>query len=265
MFLVLSILSATWNSRNGRMLTGFFIAMATLTRLYPILLLPIVLRRQNWALLLTCFGTILPGYFPFLVLGHGQVFGFFFTYASQQGGNAGYVQLLMQWIGARIGLNLSTIVLLEYGVDVIMVSAVLLAILVLRHSERLSLEMATFIMISTAFAIASHVYPWYVTTLLPWIALLVGPVLWDRATLAQRLLTVMAWYLVCTALLDYNPLVVGLEKAPTWTGWFYANHGLAFQLAVGGGIVLVYGFAGSPVQKSILSRFTPRGSKPTAD
>jgi hypothetical protein len=249
-FIVLSILNATSTSHTGRILTGFFIAMATLTRLYPILLLPVVLRRRDWVLLLTCFGTIFLGYFPFLVMGPGQVFGFFLTYASQQGGNAGSVQLHMQWIGSRLGFSLSTTVLLEYAVDLVIVSAVSLVILVSRHRQRISLELATLLVISTAFAIASHIFPWYVTTLLPWIALLVGPLLPDGKTIARSLIVAMAWYYACTILLDYSPNVIGLYKVPGWAMFFYANDGLAFKLGVAGAIVMVYCFAKSPAQSN---------------
>ncbi len=249
-FIVLSILNATSTSRTGRILTGFFIAMATLMRLYPILLLPVVLHRRDWVLLLTCFGTILLGYFPFLVMGHGQVFGFFLTYASEQGGNAGSVQLLMRWIGSRLGFSLSTTVRLEYIVDLVIVSAVSMVILILRHRERISLEMATLLVISTAFAIASHIFPWYVTTLLPWIALLVGPLLPGGKTIAKSLIATMAWYYACTILLDYSTNVVGLDKAPDWAMYLYANDGLAFKLGVAGAIVMVYCFAKSPVRNN---------------
>ena len=217
-FIVLSILSATITGRNGRILTGFFIAMATLTRLYPILLLPVVLRRRDWALLLTCFGTILLGYLPFLVLGHGQVFGFFLTYASEQGNNSGIVQVLMRWIGSRLGFSLSTTVRLEYIVDLVIVGAVSMVILILRRRERISLEMAALLVIGTAFALDSHIFPWYVTPLLPWIAMLACPLLPDSKTIVKSLIVAMAWYYACTILLDYILNVVGRNHSRVLKG-----------------------------------------------
>jgi hypothetical protein len=249
-FIVLSILSATSTSRNGRILTGFFIGMATLTRLYPILLLPVVLRRRDWALLLTCSGTVLLGYFPFIVMGHGQVFGFLLTYASEQGRISGIVQSLMRLIGSRLGLSLSATVRLEYAVDLVIVSAVSIVILILRHRERISMEMATLLVISTSFAIASHIFPWYATTLLPWIAMLVGPLLLDGKTIAKSLIVAWAWYYACTILLLYSVNVVGLDKAPNWARYFYAHNGLVFKLVVAGAIVLVYCFASRPMRNN---------------
>ncbi len=68
LFTVLVALSATifgTDGRKGQVLTGFLIGMATLTKIYPILLLVVFFRGRNWILLLTCFGTIFLGYIPF--------------------------------------------------------------------------------------------------------------------------------------------------------------------------------------------------------
>ncbi len=91
-FTILAVLSALSNRRGARVLTGFLIAVATLTKIYPILLLVAVVRRRDWALLATCFSTIVIAYVPYLILGHGQVFGFFATYAGEHTPNAGVVQ-----------------------------------------------------------------------------------------------------------------------------------------------------------------------------
>src|SRR5947209_8537649 len=80
-FMVLSVLCATSTWRGSRALTGFLIGMATLTKIYPILLLFAIMRRRDWALLATCLATIILGYLPYLVLGHGQVLGYFSTYS----------------------------------------------------------------------------------------------------------------------------------------------------------------------------------------
>jgi len=74
-FMVLALLCASSERRGMRILTGFLIAMAKLKKLYPILLLLVVMRHcelpfKHPTLLLSCFGTILLGYLPFLILGH---------------------------------------------------------------------------------------------------------------------------------------------------------------------------------------------------
>src|SRR6266705_136114 len=104
-FTILAVLSAADTSVRGRVLTGFLTGFAALTKIYPILLLAVILPAlsdgesgvndrgmallrkilsRNAPLLITCFATILLGYLPYLILGHGQVFGYFATYASEQ-------------------------------------------------------------------------------------------------------------------------------------------------------------------------------------
>ena len=51
-FMVAAVLSDTYSRPGSRVVTGFLIAMAVLTRLYPVLLLPLLLRRRDWSLLL---------------------------------------------------------------------------------------------------------------------------------------------------------------------------------------------------------------------
>src|SRR5258708_15718027 len=96
-FVILAVLSATNHSVRGYLLTGFLIGLATLTKIYPILLLVVILpggdekgtpimRRIQYhyiPLLASCFATIIVGYLPYLMLGHGQAFGFFAAYASE--------------------------------------------------------------------------------------------------------------------------------------------------------------------------------------
>jgi len=161
MFTVLAVLSATGSRPGERVLTGILIGLGTLTKFYPLLLLVVLLRRQrgDWVLVCACGGTVLLGYLPFLILGHGQVLGFFFTYASEQGLNAGVTQQVVHWIGMQRGLALTTILLLERIVAVVLLSSVSLVVFALRLRERLSVEMATLVLIGTFLSVSSHVFP----------------------------------------------------------------------------------------------------------
>src|SRR6266702_351117 len=108
-FTILAVLAASNHSVRGYMLTGFLIGLATLTKIYPILLLAVILpveddkdvtvmqriRYHYVPLLGSCFATIIIGYMPYLILGHGQAFGFFAAYASEQGQNAGVTQQIV--------------------------------------------------------------------------------------------------------------------------------------------------------------------------
>jgi hypothetical protein len=205
--------------------------MATLTKIYPILLLVAVVRRHEWTfkqplLLLTCFATIILGYLPFLILGHGQQpFGFFSTYASEQGENAGVVQLVTFRIAQAFGLKLATTVGVEHVVDLVVVGTV--SIVIQRLGERMSMETATALLIGTVFAISSHVFPWYTTALLPWAAVLVGP-LWTRKGLSGKGLAIAAtWYFTSTSLLSYFFFSL--------SGWIYNGYyALVYGVVIAG-------------------------------
>lgn len=67
-FTVLAIVCAGAHWRGSRVVTGFLIAMAVLTKIYPILFLLVVMRRRDWALLVTCLTTIVLAYIPYLIL-----------------------------------------------------------------------------------------------------------------------------------------------------------------------------------------------------
>ena len=207
-FTVLMIFTASNNSRRGRILTGFLLGLATLTKLYPLIFLLVVFRRRDYALLVTCIITIIVGYLPYFLLGHGQVFGFFSTYINQHGGNAGPVLLVLQWLGDTLGINSGVTSLLERGFDLLLIGCVALGVLRLRWREQLSMEAALLILIGTFFAISSFVYPWYVAVFLPWVALLIGPQWLStgkgvRHVNTQNLVLFALWYFVCITPIDY--------------------------------------------------------------
>src|SRR3989442_7429644 len=158
-FTVLSALSATSTRRGSRALTGFFIGMATLTKIYPILLLVVIMRRRDWALLATCLATIILGYIPYFILGHGQVLGYFSTYSGEQGGNAGIIQLVTYSISIDHGYKLATTIVLQHIVDAIVVCGMSLIVLLLRLFRGISMEAGTMLLIGTFLAISSHVFP----------------------------------------------------------------------------------------------------------
>jgi hypothetical protein len=201
-FTVLAVLCATATWRGSRAVTGFLIGIATLTKIYPIILLVVIMRRRDWALLTTCLATILAGYIPYLVLGHGQVLGYFSGYASEQGGNAGVVQLLTYSISQHFHFALAATILQEHIIDVIVICGMSLVVLALRR-WKVNMEVTTLLMIGAILAISSHVFPWYAPALLPWIAMLIGP-LWTRQGLSGKgLMILMVWYFITASLSGY--------------------------------------------------------------
>src|SRR2546421_11249072 len=202
-FTVLSVLCATSARRGSRVLTGFLIGMATLTKIYPILLLVVIMRRRDWALLATCLATIILGYIPYLILGHGQVLGYLSGYASEQGGNAGIVQLVTYWISHDHGYKLAATIMQQHIVDAIVVAGMSFIVLLLRLFKGLSIEAGTILLIGTVLAISSHIFPWYTPALLSWIVVLVGPLWTPRGPGGKGRAVGIVWYFTCISLTGY--------------------------------------------------------------
>lgn len=203
-FTMLTLIVSMSNRRGMRVLTGFLLAMATLTKIYPLLLLVVVVRRRDWAMFATCFGTIIIAYTPYLILGHGQVFGFFSTYASERTPNAGIVPQVVVWLGTLVGIHAPAITIINYLIDLLIVGAVSLSILRLRWNEQITMESAALVLFGTIFAVSSHIFPWYTPTLLPWLAFLLGAV-WTRhkGLNSSALVAATLLYFTCMTILGY--------------------------------------------------------------
>ncbi|GAC1680109.1 MAG: hypothetical protein PVS3B1_20890 [Ktedonobacteraceae bacterium] len=238
-FVVLMIVAAQGVGRGARILTGLLLGLATLTKLYPLIFLCVVLRRRDYALLLTCIVTIVAGYVPFIILGHGQVFGFFFTYLNQHGGNGGIVLVALQLLGERLGIAQGSIALIEHSVGAVPVAILALTVFALRRHARISMEAATLLLIGAIFSISSFVYPWYVSVLIPWVALLLQPV-WTHAGKglptfnAQSLAVLATWYFICTV--DASYLFLGKFD---WSLYYLLIYGVVCLLLLFAAVVSI--------------------------
>ncbi|HYX49726.1 MAG TPA: glycosyltransferase 87 family protein, partial [Ktedonobacteraceae bacterium] len=232
-FTMLAILASSYHNVRGYVLTGFLVGLATLTKIYPIFLLVVILPYGNdkdmsimqrvkhhyIPLVGSCCATIIIGYFPYLILGHGQAFGFFAAYASEQGQNAGVTQLIVHWIGNRLGLPLPQTITIEHLVDVFVIGATAVIIFTLRWRNRISMEAGILILFGVVLSISSHVFPWYSTILLLWVPVLLVP-FWSRTGLVGQGLAVIAvWYFTTVALLSYffNPVQ---GNSNDWTAYY---------------------------------------------
>ena len=210
-FSLLAVLSATRTAWKGRVLTGFLAGMGTLVKIYPVVLLVPLVDPRQWRrevpLVLTCVLTIIVAYIPFVLLGHGQIFGFFSTFVREQGRNAGLVQHYVGLFGSARHLSLEQIIAWEHGVALVLLLGASLAILLARAHERMSIEAGTLVLFSLVLAVSSHVYPWYVTTLLPWVVLLLPVrVAGSRSLFLARVLVLGAlWLFTFTSVMSYRP------------------------------------------------------------
>ena len=227
-FIVLTLLCATKrnSSVRWRVLLGVLIALATLTKVYPLLLLLVVTRRRDWEILLACFATIILAYIPFVVLGHGQVFGFFSTYATEQRQNAGVVPLIVHFFTyTLLHLKDRITVLAQYAVDALFVGPITLLIFFLRIQKRISMEAATLVLIGTIYAVSTHIFPWYTAVLLLFVPLLLGPLWMHKELHGKGIAIAGVWYFVCTSLTAYF-----FRSTLDWTLYYVFVYGVTILL-----------------------------------
>lgn len=242
MFVMLALASANAEATRtrNRVLTGYFIGMATLARFYPIVLLPAFIQRRDWKLLLTTAITIFLGYLPFLILGHGQVLGFFLSYASEYSGNDGIIHHIVQAIGIHLGLNIHSTALIEYTTDVPIMLVVAFIVIKLRQDGRIGIPMGTLLLLVTIFAISPHIYPWYVSVFLPLIALEVHLLQTAKLLTMRKIVIALIWFYASNMPVDYI-LSLSVTSRSDWLTYFTITYGPALiYLTMGTGIVSIY-------------------------
>lgn len=158
--LVTFCVAALWALRRKRGgLSGFFLAAATLTKLYPMVLLPSLYRRWDWRLPVAFAVAVVVGYVPFTSAGLG-IFGFLPGYAGQEGfsgaGSGFYLLTLLHYVPALEALDAKIYVLAAITV----LAAVCAAIVFCR--ERAPSPYAAAAILAALFTVlVSPHYPWY--------------------------------------------------------------------------------------------------------
>jgi len=100
-FIVLALL---FRSRNRPVLTGLFLGLAVMTKMYPIILLPALYRRGDWKMPAVVVGLIAVGYAAYSSVGM-LVFGFLGGYVKEEGLETGVRYFLLDWAQHRAGLE----------------------------------------------------------------------------------------------------------------------------------------------------------------
>lgn len=158
--LIAFCVAALWAVRRQRDgVSGLFLAGATLSKFYPVVLLPAFYRRWDWRLPLAFGVTIVIGYLPFISAGSG-IFGFLPGYARQEGFDAGgsgfYLLDLLRRVPGLTSLDAKI-----YALGVICALAALSIVFVFRRDRTSSpYGMAATLAALFMFFISPH-YPWY--------------------------------------------------------------------------------------------------------
>jgi hypothetical protein len=193
---------------GARILTGFIIALATLTKVYPVLMLVLILRRKDWALLATFVVTVVIAYTPYLILGHGQILGFFTHYAGEQSSpNAGPLTVATYWVSNKMHWSVTW----EYIVQALVVGGTVLLVWIEQLRGRMSMQAGILMLVGIIFMVSTHIYPWYNAVFLPWVALLLGTpqAVRGRERISTIILACAFWYFVCFSVSSYLPQRIG--------------------------------------------------------
>jgi Glycosyltransferase family 87 len=225
-FIVLAVLCASSSRRSMRVLAGICIGLATLSKLYPIILLLAIMRKRDWGLLIACMVTIVLGYVPFVLLGHGHIAQVVFSFVGQRQDHIGVIQNVLLITGRTIHMPLKTTRAIIQAIEVIGMGTTVVIVLVQRWRGRMRPETAVFLLTATILVIYAHVFPWYTAALLPWIALLAEPVWTARGINARGVAIAMVWYFTFVVIASY---LMGLKQYNTTTNWLI-YYGLSFGI-----------------------------------
>ncbi len=181
-FIVLALLA---RFRRQNLLTGIFLGLAVLTKLYPLVLFPALYRKGDWKMPAVMAAMIAFGYACYSSVGMG-VFGFFGGYVQEEGMSSGTRYFLLELVQHLPGLH-GTPPAAFLAFAALAFAALLYwcrrtASTDTPHELRPSLSPDSYRFppfLAPAFALAltmnllfSPRYPWYVAWLIPFFALL---------------------------------------------------------------------------------------------
>jgi alpha-1,6-mannosyltransferase len=212
-------------ARDRPTLAGIALGLATLTKLYPGLLLPAFCRRGQWRLPLATVATVIAGFIPALVTGDSN-FRQLPTYLDEEGYDSGHRFVPLSFLRLALPVPNAAYIVLA-GLALVSLSLWLWTRPAPLDVPRRALLLATAIMLLTTPS-----YPWYFAWLLPLVTLVpVGSVLY---LIGAAALIYPLWYWT-TGRLPLLPYYVG-QYLPVYLalarGW-WRGHGAFPHLPTG--------------------------------
>src|SRR3989449_7790805 len=111
-FIALALLA---RRRNWETATGIALGLATLTKLFPIVLFPALYKRWGWKMPLALVATIVVGYLPYLGVGPLGVLGFIPGYAQERGIVSGAHFFILGLVDRLFGVRLPNAIFLSFA------------------------------------------------------------------------------------------------------------------------------------------------------
>jgi hypothetical protein len=189
--ILLALLLNTCAFRGARILVGVVLGVATLVKLYPLLLAVALIQRRDRAMPVAVLLTIVLGYARYLSEGP-EALGFLSTYLTEVYNNYGGALLLVRTLGFAVGATPDLVRLIGAALAGCYVAALCWLMLLpslplpqralpapvewlvirFKRLPRPDAEVAACGLVVLWIAFSPHVFPWYVAVLLPFAALL---------------------------------------------------------------------------------------------
>jgi alpha-1,6-mannosyltransferase len=162
-FIALAFLA--WR-RKKNVGAGLALAGATLIKLFPVVLLPAMLKRWNWKIPLAFAAAIIVAYLPYLSVGPKAVLGYLPGYAAEQGLISGEQFYALSLMRKLFGVELPSAV---YVIASMLIMGAIASWVMLRKTDSEdSLRPALVLATATTVLFAPH-YSWYFAWLVPFL------------------------------------------------------------------------------------------------
>ena len=116
-FIALALLA---RRRNWETATGISLGLATLAKLFPIVLFPALYKRWGWKMPTALAATIVVGYLPYLGVGPLGVLGFIPGYAQERGIVSGGQFFILGLVDRLLGFQLPNAIFLSFAAAVLL-------------------------------------------------------------------------------------------------------------------------------------------------
>lgn len=163
-FIALALLA---RRRNWETATGVALGLATLAKLFPIVLFPALYKRWGWKMPVALAVTIVVGYLPYLSVGPLGLLGFIPGYAQEQGLVSGEQFFILGLLDRSLGVKLPNAIFVSFA-GAVLLSLALWSVFKREYDVRAYLKRG--LVLGTAFMVlfAPH-FPWYFAWLVPFL------------------------------------------------------------------------------------------------
>src|SRR5713226_448111 len=163
-FIALALLA---RKRNWETATGISLGLATLAKLFPIVLFPALYKRWGWKLPVSLVATIAVGYLPYLGVGPLGVLGFIPGYAQERGIVSGEQFFILGLVDRVFSVKLPNAVFVSFA-GAALLSIALWSVFKREQDQRSYLRVS--LLLGTAFMVFfAPDFAWYFAWLIPFL------------------------------------------------------------------------------------------------